>query len=357
MSVQEKWQNAITKVYQEWYASVDTNDRREGWGALCGGITILENLMSDYTLDLRRHQTRSGTQLQKAGPTLGRKVLQRFGIPINVRLGEFGRTSRGGPPAAERLMRLLNPLQLENISLAERNEILLALQQRIVIDLLKLLQRRTQLVRTNANDTLEKTLKDLLAAVPPISSGAVAQHLVGAKLTLRYPERRISIDVTAAADAPTNRPGDFVIKDTSIHITLSPQDAVFQKCIENLNDNLSVYLLVPEQRVPLAKRKAEQYGIEGQITIKSIESFIAQNIDEIAEFSREEFLNQKRKLIQVYNQRIQTANERYAPYLSLGEAGIEVEEPLDETVELNEGSSNSSNDHRTSGLFDLLPED
>lgn len=69
MSVQEKWQNAITEVYQEWYASVDTNDQREGWGALCGGITILENLMSNYVLDLRPHQTRSGTQLQKAGPT------------------------------------------------------------------------------------------------------------------------------------------------------------------------------------------------------------------------------------------------------------------------------------------------
>ncbi len=134
----------IEQVYQQWYTSIDTKDQQEGWGALCGGITLLENLMADYTLDLRHHQTRSGTQLQKAGPTLGRKVLHRFGANINARLGEFGRTSRGGPPAAGRLMTLLVPLQLENLSLSERNAILLALQERIVSDLLKLLERRTQ---------------------------------------------------------------------------------------------------------------------------------------------------------------------------------------------------------------------
>jgi hypothetical protein len=81
---------------------------------------------------------------------------------------------------------------LENLSPEERNEILLGLQGRIVSDLLRLLERRTQLIRTGSTDTFEKTLKDLLAAVPPISSGAVAQHLVGAKLKLRFPDRKIS---------------------------------------------------------------------------------------------------------------------------------------------------------------------
>src|SRR4051794_40438546 len=116
---------AIVSIYQEWYAGVDKSDQREGWGALCGGITILENLMGDYTLDLPHHQTSGGTQLQRAGKTLGHKVLQRFGINVKARLGEFGRTSRGGPPAAARLMTLLGPLHLENVPLAERNEILL----------------------------------------------------------------------------------------------------------------------------------------------------------------------------------------------------------------------------------------
>ncbi len=164
-----------------------------------------------------------------------------------------------------------------------------------------------------------------------ISSGAVAQHLVGAKLQLRYPDLLISNDVTSAADAPTNRPGDFIIEDTSIHITLSPQDAVFEKCIENLNEGLRVYLLVSEKKIPLAKRKAEQYKIEHKISIVSIETFIAQNIDEIAGFSKEKFHTQKEKLIQIYNERIRDANERYAPFLSLHDDGIEIEEPLDES--------------------------
>ncbi|HEU5383627.1 MAG TPA: DUF4928 family protein [Ktedonobacteraceae bacterium] len=357
MSIREDLQRNVAIIYQEWYAGIDKNDQREGWGALCGGITILENLMGDYVLDLPYHQTESGTQIKKAGPTLGRKVFRKFGISVNARLGEFGRTSRGGPPAAARLMALLGRLHLENLPVEERNEALLLLQRLITFDLLKLLERRTQLIRTGSTDTFEKTLKDLLAAVPPISSGAVAQHLVGAKLKLRFPNREISNDVTAAADAPTKRPGDFIIEDTSIHITLSPQDAVFEKCIENLNEKLKVYLLVPEHKVSLAKRKAAQHNLEHQITIKSIESFIAQNIDEIAEFSKEDFTLQKENLIRIYNERIQGANERYAPYLSLSEEGIEVEEQINEDEEANGNSSDAHNIYRTNSLFDLPIED
>lgn len=329
MSTQEELQQSLEEVYREWYTDVDKNNQKEGWGELCGGITILENLMVDYTLNLNHHMTEKGVQLQKAGPALGRKVLRRFGIDVKARLGEFGRTSRGAPRAAGRLMILLEPLLLEKLSIAKRNELLLFLQKYIVDDLLKLLERSTQLIQTSSTNTFEKTLGDLLAAVPKISSGAVAQHLIGAKLKLRYPEREISNDVTAAADAPTKRPGDFFIEDTSFHITLSPQDAVFEKCIENLNQGYKVYLLVAERTLDIAKRKAEQYEIGNQIVIRSIESFIAQNIDEIAIFSKGEFITQKENLIHIYNQRIREANERYAPYLSLSEQGIEVKEVLD----------------------------
>ena len=337
MSTHEEMQSHIERIYHEWYVNVDKNNQKEGWGELCGGITILENLMSDYTLNLNHHMTEKGVQLKKAGPALGRKVLRRFGIDVKARLGEFGRTSRGGPRAAGRLMTLLEPLYLERISSTERNKLLLLLQERITYDLVKLLDRSTQLIQTSSTDTFEKTLGDLLAAVPNISSGAVAQHLVGAKLKLRYPNQEISNDVTAAADAPTNRPGDFVIGDTSFHITLSPQNAVFEKCIENLNQGYKVYLLVIEKTLELARRKAGAYGIGNRIIIKSIESFIAQNIDEIAEFSAEKFVVQKENLLKNYNQRIREANERYAPYLSLKDEGIEVEDMLDkdDTVDTN----------------------
>jgi hypothetical protein len=353
MSANEELQGQIERIYQKWYADVDNNNQKEGWGELCGGITILENLMVDYTLNLNHHMTEKGVQLKKAGPALGRKVLTRFGVNIKARLGEFGRTSRGGPRAAGRLMVLLEPLHLEGLSFAERNELLLFLQKYIVQDLVRLLERSTQLIQTSSTDTFEKTLSDLLAAVPKISSGAVAQHLIGAKLKLRYPNQEISNDVTAAADAPTKRPGDFVIGDTSFHITLSPQDAVFEKCIENLNQGYKVYLLVVERTLEVAKRKAKVYGIGNRIIIKSIESFIAQNIDEIAEFSTEKFAVQKENLLKTYNRRIREANERYAPYLSLNEAGIEVEEAIDEGDAVPEVSSDAKDVYKINALFDL----
>lgn len=171
----------------------------------------------------------------------------------------------------------------------------------------------------------------------------------GRKLKLRYPDQEISNDVTSAADAPTGRPGDFVIGDTSFHITLSPQDAVFEKCIENLNQGYKVYLLVVERTIAIAKRKAEIYGIGGRIIIRSIESFIAQNIDELAEFSAEKFVIQKENLLRTYNRRIKEANERYAPYLSLNEEGIEVEEV--------EGEISGVHDvYESKSMFDDLPD-
>lgn len=344
-------QNEIDNIYRVWYKGIDKNNNKEGWGALCGGITILENLMGDYILNLAHHQTRSGTQLKNAGEALGRKILKRFGITLKVRLGEFGRTSRGGPPAAGRLMQMLESLHLEALSLDERNKLLLFLQELMVRDLLTLMERNTQLIETTSTTTLEKMISDVLVNVPKIASGAVAQHLVGAKLTLRFPELVITNDVTAAADAPTNRPGDFLIEDAALHITLSPQNAVFEKCIQNLNEGYIVYLLVSEKSLETAKRKAENYGIKDQIVIKSIESFISQNIDEIAQFSKEKLDIEKRALIQTYNNRIQLANERYAPFLvySSNDSEINFEQKTKEGLE-----NHKQNAYQIKNLFDGL---
>ena len=85
----------------------------------------------------------------------------------------------------------------------------------------------------------------------------------------------------------------------------------------NLNENKQVYLLVPGNRLSLAITKAKKYGIADNIVVKSIESFVAQNIDEIAQFSKDELKKQREALLRVYNRRVRDANERHAPLLML----------------------------------------
>ncbi len=353
MALQEGLRNALDSVYQEWYTGINKSKEAERWGELCGGITILENLLGDYTLSLAHHQTAGGTQLKHAGRALGRKVLSRFGVALKVRLGEFGRTSRGGPPAAERLMRLLEPLQLEGLPQGERNDALLFLQERMAHELEKFSERVIQVIETQPGDTFEKLIGRIIAA-PSHYSGAVAQHLVGAKLTMRFQGLSITVDVAAAADAPTNRPGDFLINDTAFHITLSPQPALFEKCVENLRQGYNVYLLVPEDEVAKAKKRAAEYSIKDQITIKSIESFVAQNIDEIAIFSKVESVKQRAELLRIYNERVDRANERYAPHLSLSEGEVKVEGIVDEGAAEMSGPLEEQNGSVTKDLFGLL---
>ncbi len=355
MALQEELRNALDSVYQEWYTGINKSKEAERWGELCGGITILENLLGDYTLNLAHHQTAGGTQLKHAGPSTGRKVLPRFGIVLEVGLGEFGRTSRGGPPAAGRLMKLLEPLHLEQLPHGDRNDALLFLQGRMAHELERISKRAVQEIKTQPGDTFEKFIGNILAKVSAHYSGAVAQHLVGAKLAMRFRELPITVDVAAAADAPTNRPGDFLINDTAFHITLSPQPALFEKCVENLRQGYNVYLLVPEDEVDKAKKRAaDRYRIGDKITIKSIESFVAQNIDEIAIFSKQESAKQQAELIRIYNERIDRANERYAPHLSLSDGEIKVVGRVDEEAEGASDPPGEQNSSVTNNLFDLL---
>lgn len=165
--------------------------------------------------------------------------------------------------------------------------------------------------------TTEKAIEMLLENADGTSSGAIVQHLVGAKLELRFPGIDITNESSSVADEPTNRYGNFHVKDAVIHVTMSPQDAVYAKCKLNLGQGKQVYLLVPSKRLSLAVAKAQKYGIDGNIVIKSIASFIAQNIDEMAEFSNEELKRQRELLLNTYNHRVKEVDERHAPFLVL----------------------------------------
>jgi hypothetical protein len=113
----------------------------------------------------------------------------------------------------------------------------------------------------------------------------------------------VSNESASTADKPTNRSGDFTIGNTVFHITVSPMDGVYQKCIENLREGLKVYLIVPDGKLAAARQLAEQY-CNGQIAVESLESFVSQNIEEMSVFASDNLKLSITKLVNIYNKRV-----------------------------------------------------
>ncbi|MBN8680917.1 MAG: DUF4928 family protein [Chitinophagales bacterium] len=134
-------------------------------------------------------------------------------------------------------------------------------------------------------------------------AGYVAQHLVGAKLQLRFPNEKVSNESASTADRPTNRSGDFAIGNTVFHVTVSPMEGVYKKCQDNIKEGLKVYLIVPDAKLAAARQLGEQY-CNGHIAVESLESFISQNIEEISVFAAEKLKHNLVSLVKIYNERV-----------------------------------------------------
>ena len=138
-------------------------------------------------------------------------------------------------------------------------------------------------------------------------SGPVAQHLVGAKLQLRFPDIEVPNNPASAADQQTGRAGDFQIGDTAFHVTVAPtRDNLFERVKENIQHGLRVYVVVPDEKLTTARGYAEEQlpGQASQIAVRAIEAFVAQNIDELATFAKGQLLQGFRALLEAYNRRV-----------------------------------------------------
>lgn len=97
--------------------------------------------------------------------------------------------------------------------------------------------------------------------------------------------------------------GDFKVGDTIFHVTVAPVLALFDKCKRNLADGFRVYVVVPE-RVTIGARQNAEQAAAGKIHVVSIESFVSQNIEEIAEFSADRVRDGFYRLFSTYNERV-----------------------------------------------------
>jgi hypothetical protein len=77
----------------------------------------------------------------------------------------------------------------------------------------------------------------------------------------------------------------------------------YEKCLRNLREGRRVYLLVPDD-VVFGTRQNVAVTAPGRIAVESIESFVAQNVEESASFARDRVALDLYRLLKTYNARV-----------------------------------------------------
>lgn len=292
-------------VFEEWYKSLKIVKANNGPanGTIAATLVLLERLKENYDLNYGAHVAPGGAQIKGASGAAVAAILASFN-ETRPFAKEGGRTNRGGQGDTRPLFKSLEYLKLELLPLEERNNILTSFQAYLVERVRDFHNRQKLKLVFDPKLSTWQIIHNLFeTSNSEGKAGYVSQHLVGAKLQLRFPHLEVSNESASTADRPTNRPGDFTIGNTVIHVTVSPMEGVYKKCQENIKEGLKVYLIVPDGKLAAARQLAEQY-CNGQIAVESLESFISQNIEEISAFTADKLKHSLVNLIKIYNERV-----------------------------------------------------
>ncbi|MEV0726349.1 DUF4928 family protein [Micromonospora purpureochromogenes] len=275
----------------------------------CAGLYVTEHLGRAYPL--KRSDYLADSQVKGAGGRAAQSILRKHGEDRPF-LKEGGRTSRMTKEVAVELVKLLDahPLSrdMSGLSADELGQVAWTLQAWFV-DQIKIEYFGKQRIKAEFSPAtpIKLAVAALLKAAQEqggTTAGAVAQHLVGAKLALRFPEMTISNDSYTTADVQTARPGDFLVGDTAIHVTMSPGAPLFEgRCKANRTAGFRSRVLVPDAKLAAAVQLADLAQVGDHVAVQSVEDFVGTNVEEMAEFRDEGIRSGLRKLLETYNER------------------------------------------------------
>lgn len=301
----------ISQALEKWYDSLRDPKGNVNSNVMCAGLYMTEFLSENFPLKKEHYSTRS--QVKTASGKQAQKLLAQHGEGRKF-TSEGGRTSRATLDHAHSLASLFNThgaeTGLNEIEKADLGTIAAPLQgwfvQRIQDDYFG---RRRIEAEINPDAPIRAAIASLIKAGRERggnTAGAVSQHLVGAKLKIRFPDEDVNIESYTTADVQTGRSGDFQISDTAIHVTMSPGENLFTgRCADNIMNGYRPRVLVPEDRVEAALQLARIHNLINQVAIQSIEDFVGTNIEEVGGFSKEGVRDRLRELLNEYNNRIE----------------------------------------------------
>jgi len=297
----------IKKSFLSWYRGLKRMKQYGGRppkGMVAAALVVLERLRDNCKLDLSAHLAEGGAQIAGLNLSSLRKILIRFGETREFP-SEGGRTNRGNNKAVNQLLKTLRENSFGDIEKKKQDGLIDWMQEHLVksLDAYYLLER----VRFDfdTNKPARSVIANILnTAQKRNQNGPVAQHLVGAKLAIRFPHLEVGNSAYSAADEQAGRPGDFRLGSTAFHVTVAPGLGHISRCKKNIREGLNAFLIVPDAKVMAARALLETQGLHEKVTVESVESFVGQNISELAEFSPAKFAQKLKKLIEEYNRRV-----------------------------------------------------
>lgn len=300
---------AIEDDVDQWYESKRNKKGKVNTNVMCVGLILADHMAEG--VPILETTYRAESQVKSIGASRIRQILARHGETRRFR-SEAGRTSRGSLPLAHALAPIISDAAAAagygKLSDDDQAHVRNALQawfvDKVQTDYFGM-QRLTAAidpalpVRVNIAELLEAARTQ-----GGNNAGAVAQHLVGAKLAMRFPDEAVSNHGYTTADVQTSRPGDFSIGDTAIHVTMSPIEALFTKCSQNLADGYRPIVLVPENRLVAGRQIAETTGVGSRVSVQAIEDYVGNNVEEIGGLSESGVRAELKKLLETYNTRV-----------------------------------------------------
>lgn len=289
---------------QEWHDEFVNAHGDVNRNVICAGLALSEIMVETFPLNKEDYITEKN-QMKTSGSLINKVILNgRYGID-KVYSKEGGRTTRSTRVAAENLANRLNNIDpnIDGLNDQEREQLCRVLQDWLVDKVQLFFDAQRLQVEFNSDGPLKNNISAILeSAKNKRIGGPVAQHLVGAKFTLRFPDIEIHMHSATTADDQLGRPGDFLLNEYSFHVTVAPGEAVIQKCQENLRHGYRPVLLVPENKMQASYQLAEIKQVQNQINFYSLESFISQNIEEIGSFSKANITDSFADLLIKYNE-------------------------------------------------------
>lgn len=298
---------AFLKAAQDWYESQRAENGAMNTNVMNAGLIVSRMMADGLPITDDRLYSNGKSQVRGlSGPAIA-KILEQHG-ETRIFTREGGRTSRGTVFLAAAIRDILNETQVletEPVDVVDASSQLEAFFTQCVR--LDYFDKQRISVDIDYTKPLSSVVSDILKAAAERSdkpTGAVLQHLVGAKLQLRFPDENIGNDRANAADVQTGREGDFQVGTTAFHVTTAPMEKLISRCVENKKAGYRPVILTLESRVQAARQMADNIGMYEKISVQSAEVFIGTNIEEISTFDGDKIREGLARLIRTYNARI-----------------------------------------------------
>lgn len=291
-----------------WFESHRKKNGSVTTNVMTSGLAVAELLRTSFPLTEDTIKSQKNSQVKGlSGPRI-KEILARYGETRKF-TSEGGRTSRGtlviASELADKLTSALSPYRPDE---EERVRVADALQGFFVEKVKKdYFDKKTIEVALDYNKPVSAVVADILDASKRRSdqpTGIVAQHLVGAKLEMRFPGLEVGRDKANAADLQTGRQGDFQLGNTAFHVTVAPSAKLAERVRANVSDGYRSVVLVPSAKVDFASELFRSEGLGDQVGVQSIESFVGTNIEEMSGFDTSGIRLGIAKLVRTYNKRI-----------------------------------------------------